>query len=154
SFLWSLVKGFQVDIRQWVERRIEEKIAELQEAAAKFTKRTQRRTRDKNARDIQRLEQQKLRIPQVKTFRYGVGSDYTNGILGHDDIIKMVPQLISERQLMRRLIAQQYPVVFVDESQDTMQSVVEALMAIDDEFGAQFCLGFFGDPMQQIYQTG
>jgi DNA helicase-2/ATP-dependent DNA helicase PcrA len=154
SFLWSLVKGFQVDIRQWVERRIEEKIVELQEVAAKFTKRTQQRTRDKSARDIERLEQQKLRIPRVKSFRYGAGSDYANGMLGHDDIIKMVPQLTSERQLMRRLIAQQYPVIFVDESQDTMQSVIEALTAIDEEFGAQFCLGFFGDPMQQIYQTG
>jgi DNA helicase-2/ATP-dependent DNA helicase PcrA len=55
---------------------------------------------------------------------------------------------------MRRLIAQQYPFLFVDESQDTMENVVAALKAVDLEFGEQFCLGFFGDPMQQIYQTG
>jgi DNA helicase-2/ATP-dependent DNA helicase PcrA len=74
--------------------------------------------------------------------------------LGHDDIIKMVPQFISERPLMRSLVAQQFPFLFVDESQDTTEKVVAALKAIDQEFGYRFCLGFFGDPMQRIYLTG
>ncbi|MEX2169650.1 MAG: UvrD-helicase domain-containing protein [Pirellulales bacterium] len=154
SFLWTLIRNFQVDIRTWVEQRIDEKLADLRQAAAAFGPRVQQRTRDKNARDIARWEQQRGRISRVQSFRYGTGSDYANGILGHDDIIKMVPQLTSERQLMRRLIAQQYPFLFVDESQDTMENVVAALKAVDLEFGEQFCLGFFGDPMQQIYQTG
>ncbi len=55
---------------------------------------------------------------------------------------------------MRSLIAQQYPFLFVDESQDTAENVVEALVSIDNEMGHSFCLGFFGDPMQKIYPTG
>ena len=66
----------------------------------------------------------------------------------------MVPQLIVERPLMRSLIAQQYPFLFVDESQDTTENVVDALKAVDRELGERFCLGFFGDPMQRIYPTG
>jgi DNA helicase-2/ATP-dependent DNA helicase PcrA len=154
SFLWSLVRSFQSDIKVWVAKRIEEKLVELREAAANFGPRVQQRTRDKNQNDIARYEQQRPQISRVPSFTYGTGGDYVNGILGHDDIIKMVSQLIVERPLMRSLLAQQYPFLVVDESQDTMESVVSALKAVNAELGDRFCLGFFGDPMQRIYQTG
>ncbi|MGD0088313.1 MAG: UvrD-helicase domain-containing protein [Planctomycetota bacterium] len=154
SFLWSLVRSFQSDIKAWVGTRIDEKIVELRETAANFGPRVQQRTRDKNQADIVRYEQQRAQIGRGRSFTYGTGSDYVNGILGHDDIIKMVPQFIGERALMRSLLVQQYPFVFVDESQDTMENVVLALKLVDDELGDKFCLGLFGDPMQRIYMTG
>ena len=154
SFLWSLVRSFQSDIQAWVANRIDEKIVELKETAANFGPRVQQRTRDKNQADTVRYEQQRAQIGRVRSFTYGTGSDYVNGILGHDDIIKMVPQFIVERPLMRSLLAQQYPFLFVDESQDTMENVVLALTHVDNELGDKFCLGFFGDPMQRIYPTG
>ena len=154
SFLWTLVRSFQSDIQQWVASRIDEQLVELRDKAANFGPRVQQRTRDKNQADIVRAEQQRARIHQVRSFTYGTGSDYANGVLGHGDIIKMVPQLIVERPLMRSLLAQQYPFLFVDESQDTMENVVLAFKAVDAELGDRFCLGFFGDPMQRIYPTG
>ena len=154
SFLWSLIRSFQTDIQAWVANRIDEKLMELREKAANFGPRVMQRTRDKNQSDIARYEQQRVRISRVHSFTYGTGSDYVNGILGHQDIIKMVPQFIVERPLMRSLIAQQYPFLFVDESQDTMENVVQSLKAVDEELGDRFCLGFFGDPMQRIYLTG
>jgi DNA helicase-2/ATP-dependent DNA helicase PcrA len=154
SFLWSLIRAFQSDIQAWVTIRIDERLVELRETAAKFGPRVQQRTRDKNQRDMVRYEQQRARIGRVRSFTYGTGSDYVNGILGHDDIIKMVPQIILERPLMRSLVVQQFPFLFVDESQDTTENVVSALKAVDQELGDRFCLGFFGDPMQRIYLTG
>jgi DNA helicase-2/ATP-dependent DNA helicase PcrA len=154
SFLWSLVRPFQADIQAWVTNRIDERLVELREAAAKFGPRVQQRTRDKSQADIVRYEQQRARIGRVRSFTYGAGADYVNGVIGHDDIIKMVPQFITERPLMRTLLAQQYPFFFVDESQDTMENVVLALKLVDEELEDQFCVGFFGDPMQRIYLTG
>jgi len=154
SFLWSLVRPFQADIQAWVTNRIDERLLELRETAAKFGPRVQQRTRDKSQVDIARYEQQRARIGRVHSFTYGTGADYVNGVIGHDDIIKMVPQFITERPLMRTLLAQQYPFFFVDESQDTMENVVLALKLVDEELGDQFCVGFFGDPMQRIYLTG
>ena len=154
SFLWSLIRSFQSDIQGWVANRINEKLVELREKAGSFGPRVQQRTRDKNESDIARYEQQRARISRVSSFTYGTGSDYGNGILGHDDIIKMASQFIAERPLMRSLLAQQYPFLFVDESQDTMENVVASLKAVDEELGDRFCLGFFGDPMQRIYLTG
>lgn len=154
SFMWMLIRAFQTDIKSWVAGRIEEKLQELQDTAANFGPRVQQRTRDKTQRDIVRYQQQRERVGLVRSFKYGTGSDYAKGVLGHDDIIRMVPQLLLERPLLRTLLAQQYPFLFVDESQDTTGNVVEALKAVDRQLGANFCLGFFGDPMQRIYPTG
>lgn len=154
SFLWSLIKPFQNDIKVWVTRRIEEKLAKLNEDRIGFGARVQQKTRDKNLRETKKNEALRTSIASVTRFTYSTGSDYANGILGHDDIIKMGPALIQERPLMRKLVAQKYLFFFVDESQDTVPVVVEALKTVAQEPGHKFCLGFFGDPMQQIYSTG
>ena len=154
SFMWLLAKPFQNDIRLWVSARIIEKIEALDQKQATYGPRVQQRTKDKDTRDLDRLHKQSGRIAAVKTFRYGTGSDYVKGILGHDDILKLVPYLIAERPLFRTLLARQFPCVFVDESQDTTTEVIEALKTVEREPGVTFCLGFFGDPMQRIYATG
>lgn len=154
SFMWLLAKPFQNDIRSWVSTRVAEKIETLTETQANFGPRVQQRTKDKATRDLARLNRQASQIETVKGFRYGTGSDYVSGVLGHDDILKLVPYLIAERPLFRTLLARQFPFVFVDESQDTTAEVVLALKTVEREPGANFCLGFFGDPMQRIYATG
>lgn len=154
SFMWMIIRPFQSDIRQWVSRRIEEKIEGLKTAATKFGPRTHQRTRDKNQRDIARYEGERGRIAEVISFKYGTGSDYTRGVLGHDDILKISTQFLLERKLFRSLLGQQFPFIFVDESQDTTEGVVLALKAVAGQMPGRFCLGFFGDPMQRIYMTG
>ncbi|WP_424193268.1 UvrD-helicase domain-containing protein [Ampullimonas aquatilis] len=154
SFMWLLAKPFQNDIRVWVSARIAEKIEGLEQKQASYGPRVQQRTKDKDTRDLERLHRQSGRITAVKVFRYGTGSDYAKGILGHDDILRLVPYLIAERPLFRTLFARQFPFVFVDESQDTTTEVIEALKTVEREPGVTFCLGFFGDPMQRIYATG
>lgn len=152
SFLWTIMSPFQTDLRQWVGARIEGKMAEAAEKIAK--PRTQVRTREKLAFDIERYRQQLTSLAHVGRFTYGTGSDYTKGILGHDDILRIGPELIGTRPLLRTLLAGRFPYVFVDESQDTSPPFVAALRQIEESVGAGFCLGFFGDPMQKIYTTG
>jgi len=116
SFFWTLVRPFQRDIKVWVALRVKEKIEELREAASNFGPRVQQRTKDKNQKEIDRYSQIAGKIAAVPAFTYGVGSDYTKGVLGHDDIVKMVPHLISDRPLFQKLLAQQFPFIFVDEN--------------------------------------
>jgi DNA helicase II / ATP-dependent DNA helicase PcrA len=152
SFLWTVIRPFQADIRRWVIDRLGEKIVE---AEAKIAKpRTQARTRERAQQDIDKWKVLQGFIPRIPRFTYGTGSDYQKGILGHDDVIKMVPALIHARPLLKSLVAQRFPFIFVDESQDTVPDVVAALKAIDAHSPEKFCLGFFGDPMQKIYATG
>jgi DNA helicase-2/ATP-dependent DNA helicase PcrA len=154
SFLWALVKPFQRDIAAWVKQRIEAKLAELHQTREAFGARTQQKTRDKNAYDTIRLTNHLEAVRHIRRFRYESGGDYSKGILGHDDIIKMVPQLVKDRTLLASLLAQRYPFFFVDESQDTFPDVVDALRTVARQNAGTFCLGFFGDSMQQIYAHG
>lgn len=152
SFLWTIVHPYQSDLRAWVASRINEKVAE---AAAKITNpRTLARTKQKAAEDIERYNAQLAAIDAVSKFTYGTGSKYEEGVLGHDDILRIGPALINRHALLRSVIAKRFPFVFVDESQDTNPDVVAALKTIAEVPSIDFCLGFFGDPMQKIYQAG
>lgn len=154
SFLWSLVRPFQKEIASWVRLRIEEKMIALENERADFGPKVQQKTRDTNKRNTIRLAEQQRLIGGVRRFTYDSGSDYRRGILGHDDIIKMVPYLIMQYPLLAKIVARKYPYFFVDESQDTFPEVAKALKAVSKESPGLFCLGFFGDPMQKIYGHG
>ncbi|MEV1026676.1 UvrD-helicase domain-containing protein [Streptomyces sp. NPDC050264] len=154
SFLWSLIRPFQKDIAKWVRRRIEKAIAEIEAKQANYSSRTRDGTKNKDASDLGKLNSQLVLIEQVGRYGYGTGSDYGKGVLGHEDVITMVPELILASDLLSRIIARKHPYIFVDESQDTFPNVVEALKHIGAQSPGAVCLGFFGDPMQQIYQRG
>ncbi|WP_142638881.1 UvrD-helicase domain-containing protein [Ruegeria faecimaris] len=47
-----------------------------------------------------------------------------------------------------------FPVIFVDEGQDTDPAFVDALREVAQAVSLGFCLGFFGDPEQKIYMQG
>lgn len=154
SFLWSVLKFFQRDIAIWVSCRIDQKIIDTQKKIAGFTTRTQSKTRLLAASDIERYQEQQHKIKTIQRFTYGVGSNYSKGVLGHDDVIKLSTELIRKYPLIAKVIGQKFPFLFVDESQDTAPNVVEAFKAISEVLGPKFCLGFIGDPMQKIYTAG
>lgn len=152
SFLWSLIHPFQTDIRDWVLARIDEKTAKETERLA--NPRTRKTSLPGIEAALIRYRQQKEIVAGLERFTYGTGSDFAHGVLGHADIIKLVPALIEQKQLLRDLLAARYPVLFVDESQDTTPDFINALRTVAQTVGHEFCLGFFGDPMQKIYTAG
>lgn len=154
SFLWALAKPFQKDIGVWVAARIDDEIAGVLEKQASYKPGTRQTTKDNDTADLEKRRHQKAAVKDVKRWTYGIGADYARGIVGHADVIKMVPELILQRRLLAQLVGRQFPFIFVDESQDTFPEVVEALKCVWSLAGGTVCLGFFGDPMQQIYQQG
>lgn len=153
SFLWEAVKPFQGAMRRWTQGRIEKLVEEKRAHNAR--PRTRDSTRAENERAIAKLTKslEKVRDPAVR-LHYGAGPDYGQGRLGHGDIVAMFPDLIECYPNLAVITAQAFPYVLVDESQDTTARVVEALTSIERQERGRFCLGFFGDPMQQIYGTG
>ncbi len=130
SFLWTLVKPFQRDIGKWLRLRIEGKLEELVQEGQSYGPRVQEKTRKKNAQDCARMESHLESFERITRFNYENASDYGRGTLGHEDIIKMVPDLIVNKPLLASLVAQKYPFFFVDESQDTVKEVVGALKVV------------------------
>lgn len=154
SFLWDIVKPFQSDIAAWAQKQIELKIAMLTEKMEKYSSRVQQKTKDKDSDDLARFVRQAETQENITRWTYGLGGDYSKGILGHNDIVELVPRLVQDHKLLAKLIARQYPFIFVDESQDTFPQVVECLKHVSFLSDGKMCLGFFGDPMQQIYMQG
>jgi DNA helicase II / ATP-dependent DNA helicase PcrA len=154
SFLWTVIKPFQKDIKKWVLGNIIRKTTDLETKMASYGPRVQQQTKDKDAKQHEKLKSTFLSIDKVSYFNYGTGSNYLKGILGHDDIITLVPAMIQDRPMLNAIVSQKFPYVFVDESQDTFPAIISAFKKIDTDHKGKFCLGFFGDPMQKIYPTG
>nr|WP_294785809.1 UvrD-helicase domain-containing protein [uncultured Flavobacterium sp.] len=153
SFLWELLRPFQKDIKIWVKAKIKSKLEEFEIDRQNFSNRTRQTTRENNARDTARYMYIDANIDNVPSFTYETGSNYLEGILGHSDIISMGPSLITASPLLQIILASRFPYFFIDESQDTIGEFVDAMKQVEHNV-EDFCLGFFGDPMQKIYHTG
>lgn len=150
SFLWSIIRPFELDIATWVIARIDEKIGERQVQHERPG--TRAATKVRLEQEIADLEVEREAIGRVEKFSYETGSRYAEGVLGHDDILRLTPACVAAHPLLRRIVARRFPYIFVDESQDTQPAVIEALRQIAGE--EPLCVGFFGDPMQKIYGAG
>ncbi|WP_321794749.1 UvrD-helicase domain-containing protein [Caballeronia sp. J97] len=154
SFYWAITKTFQADIKIWVKNDIRRRISALEEEFENYGPRVRQPTRDRNKSDRERYARNFEALDGIKTFNYGVGSDYAKGILGHEDILQLGDFLLQNRPLFRRVVALNYPFVFIDESQDTFPGVVQSFKEVEAQMQGKFCLGFFGDPMQSIFMRG
>lgn len=70
--------------------------------------------------------------------------------LHHDDIPELAIQLFSNEKF-RTLITDRFPVIFVDEYQDTPSGLAEAILSGHGRDRISPVVGFFGDHWQQIY---
>jgi len=152
SFLWDLISPFHTDIREWVKTKLDEDIEEL--SSKPYGPRVGQATKDKDALKLADFQEARQHLEEVSSFTYSTGSDYAKGILGHEDILNIAPDLIQSRPLLVKVIVQRFPFILVDESQDTFENVVSALKYVHQNSDGKISLGFFGDTMQSIYQRG
>lgn len=149
SFLWGLIGRFQFDIRETLRfRRLPALIAKERAKDNGSNSRTAIEARAKAVR----FEQDIAALDAVEHFKYSdakVG-DYTNGQLGHDDIIEIAACLFVENETFRRITGLRFPYIFVDEAQDTFEGIVTGLNLVCAGEGLPL-VGYFGDPWQQIY---
>ena len=153
SFCWTLIKGVQVDIRRWLEKKLPADIAELEEKQAKGragTKAAQDRERSIASKKA-RLE----RLREISKFTYDPnGDNFTRDSLSHSEVIQITSDLLLSRQLMQKILISRCPFLLIDESQDTKRDLMEALLTVEEAQQGRFALGLFGDTMQRIYGDG
>lgn len=152
-FAWTLIEGFNHDIREKLRVILEDNISDLKEK--------QKSGRPHSAafkgRDITLATQQNRleKLKTIKKFTYNPDSnDHTQNSLYHEEVLKLAGDFVKNKPALRRILRDGYPYIFVDESQDTNQHIVEALFNFQKAYGNDVVIGFFGDMMQRIYQTG
>lgn len=79
---------------------------------------------------------------------FGIDDDAIT--LSHDDIPALMAMLM-ESEKFRKLFANSYPVLFIDEYQDTDQAFLNAISAHWFQNGSGPLVGLFGDHWQSIY---
>ena len=55
---------------------------------------------------------------------------------------------------MQTILVRKYPLLLIDESQDTQKDLIDAFFKVQKEHSEEFCLCLFGDTMQRIYADG
>lgn len=75
----------------------------------------------------------------------------------HDTLLEYGSEIVNRHPLLRRIIIDKYPYVFIDEYQDTDVKVIKLFKLIHDyalENNKQWLVGYFGDTAQNIYGDG
>ncbi|KQN64586.1 hypothetical protein ASF13_01540 [Erwinia sp. Leaf53] len=79
-----------------------------------------------------------------------------NNIIGHDTLLKYSSRMFCKYPALTRKVIDAHPIVFVDEFQDSEDSVLNIFLGLLEYSQGKkidFCLGFFGDPVQAIYNN-
>lgn len=74
-----------------------------------------------------------------------------SGIVSHDEVIKISEALFASYPKLSHIAQSMYPLILVDEYQDTSPDVVRILLDHFRSSGKSAVVGFFGDSMQSIY---
>lgn len=150
AFLWSLIGQFDDDLRlvlkeEIIPARIEKKRKdEIGESKKAQAARAQ----------ILRLKDGLAKIETVDEVKYDVSGrrNYAKGKIDHDDVIDMAALLLSRSSVLQAIVSQRFPIILIDEAQDTFGSIMTAFNVIAASNGFPI-VGYFGDPMQQIYEN-
>lgn len=87
--------------------------------------------------------------------------DYKNyrkleyGIISHDDLLKLANYMFSNYSLLSKILCDKFDYILIDEYQDTQKQVIDIFLShISNDAKDKLCIGFFGDKMQSIYDSG
>ena len=117
------------------------------------------------AKNIIKVENYKLCIQKIEKNEYKeitydplYNSDRLYKMrISHDTLLKYGYLIIEKYSLLRKLIIDQYPYIFIDEYQDTDEKIVKIMNLLDIEskrINNPVFIGYFGDYVQNIYENG
>ncbi len=154
SFVWDVIKYYQTDIKRLYCQYIQEDIQELYEKQEKAKSKTTK-TYLSNAEKIEHLKEKLGKAKTIEKFVYNPHSSNPEyNALKHAEVIKISAQMIMDSIMLQRIIAQRYPILLIDESQDTKKELIDAFFKIQENFSEAFTLGLLGDQKQRIYTDG
>ncbi len=127
SFCWELLKNYQSVLREEISNigAWTEKLEEISEIG-------------------------------TRTIVYVLGHRRVNDTevsLHHDDVLMLMVAFL-ERPKFRRILAERFPILFIDEYQDTNAEFADSLIRNVVGPGEGPLIGLFGDSWQKIYRDG
>lgn len=153
SFAWTLISGFNRDIREWLRANIKDEILKLQSEEAKGRKGTKASVT--RLVQIESKNRRLARLDSIKKFVYSPSGDNRGkDSLNHSEVIKISADFLTSKPALQRILVSGFPILLIDESQDTNRRLLDAIFAVQAAHRERFSLGLFGDTMQRIYADG
>ncbi len=153
SFAWSLIEGRTADIRGWLKSRLHTEIAEIAAAHAKGRAGTD--AHDKREKKMASKTKRLERLAEIRAFTYAPeGDNFGRDALQHTEVIALAAYFLTESETFQNIVLARYPFILIDESQDTMKPLMEALLIFEARHRGRIALGLLGDTMQRIYSDG
>lgn len=153
SFAWSLIEGRTADIRGWLESNLRTEIAEIQAAHAKGRAGTD--AHDKREKKMASKKKRLERLAEIRAFTYAPeGDNFGRDALQHTEVIALAAHFMTESETFQNIVLARYPFILIDESQDTMKPLMEALLTFEARHRGRIALGLLGGTMQRIYTDG
>jgi len=153
SFAWSLISPFTKEIKDILEQKLNSIIIEEEIGLQKARDPNNKASLERKSK-ISRAKKRLLSLDTTKSFTYNPNSSNVEETsLEHSEIIDIFYRLLLEKKSFRKILVNKYPILFLDEAQDTYEKVIDALIQTQIEFNNQFVIGLFGDNMQRIFQN-
>ena len=77
--------------------------------------------------------------------------------ISHDTLLEYAKKIVLNYDVLKQIIIDKYPYIFVDEYQDTNPYVIDILTSLvqySKKINHPVCVGYFGDNVQNIYNSG
>ncbi len=153
SFSWRLICSFQRDIKNYVRIELENDIDELQKKQVKAHNTTTKTYIERELK-LKNKSKKLMNLDSIKKFIYSPDGDNTSkNSLNHSQVLKIFVKFLEE-PLMQRILIRMYPMLLIDECQDTNKHVMEAILKLQESNSDRISIGLFGDMMQRIYSDG
>lgn len=154
SFCWELIKNFTTDIKKWIKQDIDESIIDIEDKLSK-ARDPNNKTAISNRKKLESKKKRLIALSSISKFVYNPnGDNYTKASLNHSEVISIACSFLTSKDLFKQIFTNKYPIVLIDESQDTKKDLIEALFMVQSQYKNSFMLGLFGDTMQRIYSDG
>ena len=115
----------------------------------------------KNVVKKHKLEEtmKEIKAKKSKKIIYNPGQNrdkLENYVISHDTLLLYCKNIITKQDILKRLFSDRYPYILIDEYQDTDEKVVAIIDSIKEYSNSRknLVVGFFGDPLQNIYGLG
>jgi DNA helicase-2/ATP-dependent DNA helicase PcrA len=151
SFIWDLIRGFDSDIKEWLKADLAKNIKELESKSSRPGTKTEADRIHKIASKKERLQE----LDNIKKFTYNPNTNNTEReALSHPEVLQLGACFLTTKPLMQKILIRKFPILLIDESQDTNKGLMEAFMLVQQCYKNDFLLGLLGDTMQRIYGDG
>lgn len=153
SFAWRLIQPYTTDIKtflaEYLSLCIEEN--EVRQATGRIGSKAYRDREKKIASYRERIEN----LEKIKKFIYNPdGMNTEKNSLDHAEVLRICAQFLCKKRTFQDVVIDRFPVLLIDESQDTKKELLDSFLTLESSHRGRFCMGLLGDVMQRIYLDG